>query len=102
MQSNFNNSIENKTNKIECISVEELLLRNQEILNELILENFDRKEKSYLFINEYEHIKEFESNLIQLIDRCPLNKINEIFAEINNNSLPQNAQIEENVNQALK
>ena len=102
MQSNFNNSIENKTNKKECIPIEELLLRNQEILNELILENFDRKEKSYLFIKEYEHIKEFESNLIQLVERCPLNKINEIFSEINSISLPQNTQIEENKNQVQK
>ena len=102
MQSNFNNSIENKTNKKECISIEELLLRNQKILNELILENYERKEKSYLFINEYEHIKKFESNLIQLIERCPLNKINEIFSEINSISLPQNTQIEENKNQVQK
>ena len=88
MQSNLNNSIENNKNIKENV-IDELLLKNQEILNQLILENVNRKEKSLISTNEYENLTYYEKNLIQLIERCPMNKLNEIITEINGQSLQE-------------
>ena len=88
MQSNLNNSIENNKNIQENV-IDELLLKNQEILNQLILENVKRKEKSLISTNEYEYLRYYEKNLIQLIERCPMNKLNEILTEINGQSLQE-------------
>ena len=82
-----NNSLENKSNKKQCkLSVDELLLSNQEIFNQLIIENRLKKEKSYISINEYELMKHFENNLIKLIDKCNLRKLEEILNDVNNNN----------------
>ena len=49
MQTNYNKSIENKTNKKECkISIDEILLQNQDIFNQLLIENRLKKEKKQL------------------------------------------------------
>ena len=82
MQSNHKNSIENNKN-INKNNIDELLLKNQELLNRLILENLNKREKSYISTGEYEILKIYENNLIQLMENCPTNKLNEIFAEIN-------------------
>ena len=82
MQSNHNNSIENNKN-INQNKIDELLLKNQEILNQLIVENLNRKEKSFISTNEYEYLRDYENNLIELIGKCPVNKVNEIMSEIN-------------------
>ena len=81
MQSNHNKSIENNKN-VEKNIIDELLLKNQEIFNQLILENVNRKEKSLISTNEYDFLRIYENNLIQLIERCPVNKLSEILAEI--------------------
>ena len=77
MQSNHNNSIENNKNLNKNI-IDELLLKNQEIFNHLILENVNRKEKSLISTNEYEYLSNYEKNLIQLIERCPVNNLHSI------------------------
>ena len=82
MQSNHKNSIENNKN-INKNNIDELLLKNQELLNRLILENVNKREKSYISTGEYELLKIYENNLIQLIEKCPTNKLNEILSEIN-------------------
>ncbi len=82
MQSNLNNSNENNKNINKKI-IDELLLNNQSIFHQLIIENVNRKEKSLISTSEYDYIKDFENNLIQLMERCPMNKLNEIFNEIN-------------------
>ena len=76
------NSIENNKN-INKNNIDELLLKNQELLNRLILENVNKREKSYISTGEYEILKIYENNLIQLMENCPTNKLNEILAEIN-------------------
>ncbi len=81
MQSNHNKSIENNKNINENV-IDELLLKNQEIFNLLILENANRKEKSLISTNEYEYLRNYEKNLIQLIERCPVNKVSQILNEI--------------------
>lgn len=82
MQSNHKNS--NEINKnINKNNIDELLLKNQELLNRLILENLNKREKSYISTGEYEILKIYENNLIQLMENCPTNKLNEILAEIN-------------------
>ena len=53
MQSNQNNSIENNKNINKNI-IDELLLKNQDVLNKLIIENLNRKEKSFITSTEYE------------------------------------------------
>ena len=88
MQSNHNNSIENNKNINENI-IDELLLKNQEIFNQLILENANRKEKSLISTNEYDFLRNYEKNLIQLIERCPMNKLSEIFSEIDGKIQPE-------------
>ena len=88
MQSNHNNSIENNKNINENI-IDELLLKNQEIFNQLILENVNRKEKSLISTNEYDFLRNYEKNLIQLIERCPVNKLSEILAEIDGKTQPE-------------
>ena len=82
MQSNHKNSIENNKN-INKNNINELLLKNQELFNHLILENVNKREKSYISSGEYEILKIYENNLIQLMENCPTNKLNEIIAEIN-------------------
>ena len=82
MQSNHKNSIENNKN-INKNNINELLLKNQEIFNHLILENANKREKSYISSGEYEILKIYENNLIQLMESCPMDKLNEILAEIN-------------------
>lgn len=82
MQSNHKNSIENNKN-INKNNIDELLLKNQELLNRLILENLNKREKSYISTGKYEILKIYENNLIQLMENCPTNKLNEILAEIN-------------------
>ena len=81
MQSNHNNSNENNKN-INENEIDVLLLKNQEILNQLILENVNRKEKSLISANEYEYLKKYEKNLIKLIEMCPVTTFNKILAEI--------------------
>ena len=82
MQSNHKNSIENNKN-INKNNINELLLKNQELFNHLILENSNKREKSYISSGEYEILKIYENNLIQLMESCPTDKLNEILAEIN-------------------
>ena len=82
MQSNQNNSIENNKNINKNI-IDEILLNNQSIFLQLIIENVNRKEKSLISTTEYDYIKDFEKNLMQLIEKCPVNKLNEILNEIN-------------------
>ena len=82
MQSNHKNSIENNKN-INKNNIDELLLKNQELLNRLISENVNKREKSYISTGEYEILKIYENNLFQLMENCPTNKLNEILAEIN-------------------
>ena len=82
MQSNHKNSIENNKN-INKNNINELLLKNQELFNHLILENANKREKSYISSGEYEILKIYENNLIQLMESCQTDKLNEILAEIN-------------------
>ena len=85
MQSNFNKSIENKTNKKECkISIDDILLQNRDIFNQLLIENRLKKEKSYISMTEYELLNKFENNLVTLIDKCNIEKLKDIFDEVNN------------------
>ena len=82
MQSNLNKSNENNKNINKNI-IDEILLNNQSIFLQLIIENVNRKEKSLISTTEYDYIKDFEKNLMQLIEKCPVNKLNEILNEIN-------------------
>ena len=100
MQSNHNNSIENNKNLNKNI-IDELLLKNQEIFNHLILENVNRKEKSLISTNEYEYLRNYEKNLIQLIERCPISKLNTILTEIDGKTPPEKKDEKDN-NSELK
>ena len=85
MQSNINKSIENKSNKKECkITVDDILLQNRDIFNQVMIENRQKKEKSYISMNEYELLKKFENNLVKLIDKCNIEKLKDIFDVANN------------------
>ena len=67
---------------IECFNnnfINEKLNENKEILNELIIENNNRKEKSYISVNEFDLIKKFENNLKNILEKTPPKIINELF-----------------------
>ena len=64
MQSNNNKSLENKSIKSKD-SIDEILLNNKEIFNSLIIENMNRREKSFITVKEFDLIKQFENNLIR-------------------------------------
>ncbi len=49
MQSNNNKSLENKSINSKD-SINEILLNNKEIFNSLIVENMNRKEKSFITV----------------------------------------------------
>ena len=87
MQSINNNSIENKSIKKECkLSIDEVLLRNRDIFNQLLIENKQKKEKSYISVNEYELMKNFENNLLSLVEKCNITKlIDALDDDMNNN-----------------
>ena len=83
MQSNFNKSIENKSNKKECkISIDDILLQNREIFNQVLMENRLKKEKSFISMTEYELLKQFENNLVTLINKCDTAKLRDIFEDL--------------------
>ena len=85
MQSNINKSIENKSNKKECkITIDDILLQNRDIFNQVLIENRLKKEKSLISMTEYELLKQFENNLVALIDKCDIEKLGDIFDEVNN------------------
>ena len=78
MQSNNNKSLENKSIKSKD-SIDEILLNNKEIFNSLIIENMNRREKSFITVKEIDLIKQFENNLIKLVNMCPPKKAEKIL-----------------------
>ena len=71
MQSKINNDNNTPELKLKGMGVEELLMNNKEILNTLVLENTQKKDKSFISIKELEIIKDYESNLLQILENCP-------------------------------
>ncbi len=61
----------NYNDKSTASEIDELLLENRETLNQLIIENSQRKEKSFITVKEIEIIRQFEKNLLKLIEKCP-------------------------------
>ena len=85
MQSNNNNSLENKSIKKEYkLSIDDILLINKDIFNQLMLENRLKKEKSYISVNEYELMKQFEQNLMILLEKCNIGKLRDILNNTDN------------------
>ena len=72
MQSKINNEINTlNDNSSREKGREELLLTNKEIINSLVLENTQKKDKSFISIKELEVIKEYENNLLKILENCP-------------------------------
>ena len=59
----------------------ELLIKNKELISNLILENNNRKDKSYLTIKELEYMKDFETNLIKIMENFPPHLVNKLIEE---------------------
>lgn len=83
MQSDSNIIYDNDNNNLNKIDNNELLLKNKEILNTLVLENSQRKDKSFISIKELEIIKEYESNLMKLLENCPPKILKGLATETN-------------------
>ena len=81
MQTNINKSLENKTNYADK-EIDEVLLQNKDIFNNLILENLTRREKAFITVKEIDLIRDFEKNIIRLIEMCPPIKAKEILMDI--------------------
>jgi len=81
MQSKINN--DKNTNNINNNNVDrdEILLNNKEIINNLIVENHQKKDKSFISIRELEYIREYEGNLIRLLESCPPNILRAVLKE---------------------
>jgi hypothetical protein len=60
---------------------EDLFLSNKEIINSLILENSQKKDKSFISIRELEILKEYESNLLNIMESCPPSLLKQLIAE---------------------
>jgi|LauGreDrversion4_2_1035121.scaffolds.fasta_scaffold168775_2 hypothetical protein len=78
------NQIVSKINNHETgtkVQREDLLLSNKEIINSLILENSQKKDKSFISIRELEILKEYESNLLLIMETCPPNLLKQLVAE---------------------
>ena len=60
---------------------EDLLLNNKEIINSLILENSQKKDKSFISIRELEILKDFESNLLKVMETCPPSILQKLIFE---------------------
>ncbi len=58
-----------------------LLMKNKEIINNLILENINRKDKSFMSIKELEYVKNFETNLINVLEGLPLEVVKKLIEE---------------------
>ncbi len=78
----LNNDLKNNSLNNNIIANEELLLKNKEIMNNLILENLHRKDKSFLTIKELEIMKDYESNLLRLMENCPPVLLKSLLHEI--------------------
>lgn len=59
----------------------ELLLKNKELINNLILENNNRKDKSYLTIKELEYMRDFESNIVKILENLPPSVVRQLIQE---------------------
>jgi len=59
----------------------DLLIKNKELINNLILENNNRKDKSYLTIKELEYMKDFESNLLNILENFPPQLVKKLMEE---------------------
>lgn len=79
----INNLKFNNDNKTEINNTEELLLNNKEILQSLILENMNRKERDYICYKDLDLMLNFEKNLVKLIEICPKEVIEQINKELN-------------------
>jgi hypothetical protein len=81
--SKINNDIQkNNSVNYNIIANEELLLKNREIINNLVLENLHRKDKSFLTIKELEIMRDYESNLLRLMENCPPLLVKSLMYEI--------------------
>ena len=67
--------------KLSQNEIDELLIENKEILNGLILEQNNKKDKIYTSYKELDIICNFERNLIKLIEKCPPNVLKELQIE---------------------
>ena len=82
MNEKNNKNVNNNYNEKSSLSkseIDELLLDNKEILNQLIIENNQRKEKSFITMKELEIIRNFEQNLLKLIEKCPPNELRDLI-----------------------
>jgi hypothetical protein len=61
---------------------DELLVKGKEILNTLVVENMHKRDKSFITTKELEIMKEYEANLMELINNCPPGVMAKILDEI--------------------
>ncbi len=79
--SNFNGDQKKHNSQYYYELNNELLLKNKELINNLILENNYRKDKSYLTIKELEYMRDFESNLIKILENYPPHLVKNLIEE---------------------
>jgi hypothetical protein len=63
-------------------SNEELLQKGRDILNNLIIENIHKKDKSFISVKELEILSDYEANLIDILDKCPPGMVKRLIDEI--------------------
>lgn len=80
MINHIHSKINNHETNINTLR-EDLLLSNKEIINMLILENTQKKDKSFISIRELEILKEFESNLLKAMETCPPSILKKLILE---------------------
>ena len=65
------------------INIEEKLLNNKHILQTLIQENLNRKEKDYASYKDIKNLEMFESNLVDILSTLPEDMLKQINSDLN-------------------
>lgn len=82
------NDVNNKLNLQKSYDYNnELLLKNKDLINNLILENNNRKDKSYMTIKELEYMKDFESNLLKILENFPPHLVKKMMEETSDETM---------------
>jgi hypothetical protein len=63
--------------------IEDKLLDNKHILQTLVHENLNRKEKDYISYKDIKNLEKFEANLVNILSTLPEDILKQINSELN-------------------
>jgi hypothetical protein len=83
MKSNLKNGKYNNPTELtrEVDHKEDVLTKNRDLISSLIMENYHKKDKSFISVKELELMREFESNLVKIFENCPPSLVAQLINE---------------------